>query len=37
MLHAMLDDPRVAAVITDRPGDAMAHLASARACRQEAA
>jgi glycerophosphoryl diester phosphodiesterase len=37
MLHAMLDDPRVAAVITDRPGDALAHLASARACRQEAA
>jgi glycerophosphoryl diester phosphodiesterase len=36
VLHAMLDDPRVAAVITDRPGDALAHLASVRALAREA-
>jgi len=36
MLHALLDDPRVAAVITDRPGDALAHRASARALHREA-
>jgi glycerophosphoryl diester phosphodiesterase len=31
VLHAMLDDRRVSAVITDRPGEALAHLASVRA------
>jgi glycerophosphoryl diester phosphodiesterase len=36
VLHAMLDDPRVTAVITDRPGDALAHLASVRALQREA-
>lgn len=35
MLHGLLDDPRVAAVITDRPGDALAHRASARALHRE--
>jgi glycerophosphoryl diester phosphodiesterase len=35
VLHAMLDDPRVAAVITDRPGDALAHRASAQALHRE--
>jgi glycerophosphoryl diester phosphodiesterase len=34
-LHAMLDDPRVAAVITDRPGEALAYQASARALHRE--
>lgn len=37
ILHATLDDPRVEAVITDRPGDALAHLASARALQRESA
>jgi glycerophosphoryl diester phosphodiesterase len=37
VLHAMLDDLRVAAVITDRPGDALAHRASAQALHREAA
>ena len=36
VLHAMLEDPRVTAVITDRPGDALAHLASLRALQREA-